>query len=98
MKQRYPIFTLMLFFVVGSFSAFAQRTVTGTIQDPQGNPLPGVNVLVQGTSIGTTSDASGKYAISMSEGSNTLVFSFIGFTTREVTVGNQSTVDVTLEE
>ena len=98
MKQRYPIFALMLFFVMGSFSALAQQTVTGNVQDDQGNGMPGVNVIVKGTSAGTTTDATGRYSISVNDASSTLVFSFIGFATQEVAVGNRSSVDVTLTE
>jgi TonB-linked SusC/RagA family outer membrane protein len=98
MKQRYPIFTLVLFFVIGSFSAFAQRTVSGTVKDTGGNGMPGVNVIVKGTSSGTTTDANGQYSISVSSDATTLVFSFIGYATQEVEIGNRSTVDVSMAE
>jgi TonB-linked SusC/RagA family outer membrane protein len=98
MKQQYPIFTLVLFFVIGSFSAFAQRTVSGTVKDTGGNGMPGVNVIVKGTSSGTTTDANGQYSISVTNDATTLVFSFIGYTTQEVEIGNRSTVDVSMAE
>ena len=98
MKQRYRILTVLLFFVAISVTAFAQRTVSGTIKDSQGNGLPGVNVIVKGTTTGTTSDSGGKYTISVPDGSNILVFSFIGFSAKEAEIGNQSNIDITLTE
>lgn len=98
MKQRYPIFTLIVFFVIGSFSAFAQKTVSGNVKDDQGNGMPGVNVIVKGTSVGTTTDAAGAYSIAMNNDANTLVFSFIGYATQEVEVGTRTSVDVTIVE
>lgn len=98
MKQRYPIFALALFFVIGSFSAYAQRTISGRVTDAGGNGMPGVNVIVKGTSEGTSTDATGRYNLAVSPDATTLVFSFIGFTTQEVEIGNRSTVDVTLAE
>ena len=85
----------MLFF---SFSAFAQKSVSGTVTAASdGQPLPGVNVLVQGTTQGTITDFDGKYQLSVSEG-QTLVFTFVGFTNQNVVVGSQNVYDVILEE
>ncbi|MCQ2236075.1 MAG: TonB-dependent receptor [Bacteroidales bacterium] len=85
----------MLFF---SFSAFAQKSVSGTVTAASdGQPLPGVNVLVQGTTQGTITDFDGKYQLSVSEG-QTLVFTFVGFTNQNVVVGGQNVYDVILEE
>lgn len=97
MKQRYPILALVLFLVCGSLSGFAQRTVTGSVTDAAGNGMPGVNVIVKGTSAGTSTDATGRYSISVDEGA-TLVFSFIGYTTQEVVVGSRTSIDVTMNE
>jgi TonB-linked SusC/RagA family outer membrane protein len=70
--------------------------ITGTITDEQAQPLPGVNILVKGTTIGTTSDASGTYSLSVEDESSVLVFSFIGFLTQEVPVGSQTSVNVVM--
>ena len=75
---------------------FAQGTVSGTVTDTDGLPLPGATVVVQGTSIGVTSDFDGNYSISASQG-DVLVFSYVGYTSQNVTVGSSSTVNVTLE-
>lgn len=63
-----------------------------------GSPIPGVNVLVKGTQIGTTTDASGDFSLDVDAKNAVLVFSYIGFNTTEVTVGGKSVVDVTLSE
>lgn len=74
-----------------------QRTVTGKVTDgSDGTALPGVSILVKGTSTGTASDASGNYSINVSPG-DILVFSFIGFASQEVTVGEQTTVSVVMQ-
>ena len=72
--------------------------VTGTVTSAKENqPLPGVSVLVKGTNTGTTTDADGKFSVN-AEPSNTLVFSFIGYSTKEMALNNRSNVDVTLDE
>jgi TonB-linked SusC/RagA family outer membrane protein len=68
--------------------------ISGTITDEQSQPLPGVNILVKGSSVGTTSDANGAYSISVEDENSTLVFSFIGFLTQEVAIANQTTINV----
>lgn len=88
---------LMLFLV--SAVAFAQsRVITGTVTSTEdGMGVPGATVLVKGTTIGTATDIDGKYSITVPAGSNVLVFSFVGLLSREVTIGNRTTVDVALE-
>ncbi|MCH7401602.1 SusC/RagA family TonB-linked outer membrane protein [Belliella kenyensis] len=74
------------------------RTVTGKVssaEDPDG--IPGVNVRVKGTTVGAISDIDGSYSISVPEGANTLVFSFVGFMTKEMAIGNNSRIDVVIE-
>ncbi|MBI0397158.1 SusC/RagA family TonB-linked outer membrane protein [Cyclobacterium marinum] len=75
----------------------ADVTVTGTVVDSQGNPIPGVTVSVPGTSIGTATDLDGKYSLTVPEES-TLIYSFIGFESQEREVGDQSIINITLEE
>ncbi|HBE43736.1 MAG TPA: SusC/RagA family TonB-linked outer membrane protein, partial [Bacteroidales bacterium] len=89
---------LMILLFLASTTVFAQRiTVTGTVTDEGGSPLPGTTVLVKGTTVGVTTDANGKYSVDVSSRTVTLVFSFIGFVTQEVPVENRSVVDVILE-
>lgn len=75
--------------------AAAAGPVTGRIVDEKGQGLPGVNVLVKGTNVGTATNADGRYTIEAPAGA-TLVFSYIGYTSQEVTVGDRTTVDVAL--
>jgi TonB-linked SusC/RagA family outer membrane protein len=77
---------------------FAQeKTITGTVSDSSGLPLPGATVLVKGTSSGTGSDFDGKYSIKATQGS-TLVYSFVGYSTLEMKVGTSNSINVTLVE
>ena len=71
-----------------------EKTITGKVTDELGNELPGVNVLLKGTNVGTVTDVSGKYSINVPDDVTTLVFSYIGFLTQEVEVGDRSIVDV----
>jgi TonB-linked SusC/RagA family outer membrane protein len=78
--------------------AFAQTMITGTVtsrEDATG--LPGVNVFIKGTGTGTTTDTNGAYQLQVTGPDAVLIFSFIGFTTNEVVVGNRSTIDVAME-
>jgi TonB-linked SusC/RagA family outer membrane protein len=75
----------------------AHTTITGqTFGDAAQTPLPGVNILVKGTSFGTTSDSEGHYQLEVPDDA-VLILSFIGYQTQEVTVGNRTTLDVSLE-
>ncbi len=90
------IFTFIIMILV-ALQGFSQgRAISGTVKDQQGNTLPGVTVLVVGTQTGTVTDMNGRYSLNTDQG--TLRFSYIGYTTQEVQIGNQSTVNVTLVE
>src|SRR5690606_28201523 len=80
-----------------SGNAVEEVTVTGTVTDESGEPIPGVTVSIPGTGIGTATDLDGKYSLSVPDGS-TLVFSFIGFQTQQIAVGDQSVINVTMAE
>ena len=88
--------TLTLLLVLIAHISFAQqKTISGNVSDQDGLPLPGVNVLLKGTSTGTQTDFDGNYSIQAAQG-DVLVFSFIGLETKEYTVGAVNTIDVTL--
>src|SRR5690554_5144166 len=95
-KQVNGLLTLLMAFLVQI--AFAQeKTVTGTVTDGSGMPLPGVNVIVQDTNRGTQTDFDGAFSISVSEG-EVLVLSYLGFETAEFVVGASNELDVILTE
>ena len=74
-----------------------QNTITGTVTDDNGAPLPGASILVKGTTTGTQTDFDGNYSISAESGA-TLVFSYVGFATQEIVVGAQNSIDVSMAE
>ncbi len=94
--KRNGLLTLLLAFIV--HVSFAQeKTITGVVTDQSGLPLPGVNIVVQGTTNGTQTDFDGNYAIKASEG-QTLLFSYIGQKNTSADVGSSNTINVQMEE
>jgi TonB-linked SusC/RagA family outer membrane protein len=88
------VFVLVLL----TFSAFAQKsTIKGTIRDTEGSAMPGVNVVIDGTTVGTSSDADGHFSIEASQ-TDVLVISFIGYTTQKIPVGNQTELSINMQE
>ena len=80
-------------------SPSADITVTGTVNDVKTNtPIPGVNVTIKGTTRGATTDALGKYRIVVANSTDVLVFSFIGYVTKEEPVGNRTEINVTIAD
>lgn len=88
---------IILFLLLSTVMAQAQTTLTGVVKDAKDQPMPGVNISIKGTNSGATSDADGKFSLLVSP-ENVLVFSFIGYKTKQVEVGNQTSVSVLLEE
>ena len=79
--------------------AFAQqRTVTGTVVDDLGQPLIGVSILEKGTTNGVITDMDGNFSLKLTSENPTLVFSYIGYKTQEVSVGGKTTLNVTMSE
>lgn len=96
-KRNLKFFT---FFLLSMFMAniYAQQEVKGIVSDTNGELLPGVSVILKGTVTGVTSDFDGNYSITVPGSTSVLVFSYLGMSTQEITVGNQTTIDVALEE
>jgi len=95
MKKRLQGFLTLLLVLVVQIGFAQEKTVSGTVLDEDGLPLPGVNVIEQGTSNGTQTNFDGEYSISVEDG-DVIVFSYVGFTTKNVTVGAANTYNVTL--
>ena len=94
MKKTFFLFLLLAWSTVLS----AQQIVKGTVADTKGGALPGVSIIVTGTTQGTTTDISGKYTIEVPQGSKSLTFTFIGMKRQEVSIGSRSSIDVVMEE
>lgn len=96
-RGRASIIVVLLLLSCGFLHAQNQTRIQGKVTSQEdGQPLPGVNVLLKGTSIGTTTDTNGAFALDVSGENPTLVFSFIGFQSQELAVGNQTNIDVIL--
>ena len=103
-----PIFLVCLFFCSlsktfanneTSFGIQTSITITGTVtSQTDGQPMPGASVMVKGTSQGTTTDFDGNYSITVDSKETVLVFSYVSFKSQEITVGNQTEINVSLEE
>jgi len=77
---------------------FQQNIVKGTVTDELGNALPGVTIIVKGTTRGTTTDINGNYAIEVESPQSVLACSFVGYVTQEITVGNRTQINISLAE
>jgi len=74
-----------------------QKVITGTVTDEQGSPLPGVNIVIKGTTSGVVTDSNGKYSIDVPSTEDTLIVSFVGFTKVEVPIGGRQIIDIKLQ-
>jgi TonB-linked SusC/RagA family outer membrane protein len=90
---------LLVFVLFFQVTVFGQgKQITGTITDQTGETLPGVNVLVKGTTIGTVTNFDGLYSLSINADATELVYSFVGYLDQTIAIGNQSRIDVVLQE
>jgi TonB-dependent SusC/RagA subfamily outer membrane receptor len=95
MKQLLLTGILSVFFIGCLFAQ--DRTISGTVTSAEDkSTLPGVNVVAKGTNVGVITDIDGKYKLSVPSGTTTLIFSFVGFTSQEVEIGNRTTIDLAL--
>ena len=95
MKKRNVILTFLL--LIGMYAVNAQTVITGTVSDADGIAVPGANVRAKGYSdVGTITDASGSYSLSVPNEATKLVFSFVGLQTKEVAIAGQSVINVSL--
>ena len=97
MNIRNLLLTLLL--ILSSNAMFSQQiSVEGTIVDNTDTPLPGVNVIIKGTTKGTSTDFDGKYKLTNVDSNTTLIISSLGFKTQEVLVNGRTVIDLTLED
>ena len=89
---------LLVIFTLSAYTVFAQKTVTGTVIDVDGEPLIGVNIVVKGTTAGTVTDVDGTYILGVANNDDVLVFSYIGYLSEEIPVGDKTVVNITLIE
>ena len=97
-KKSRLFFVFMIFLMLSVYSFGQQVTVSGTISEQSGDPLPGVNVFVPGTKVGTISDSDGKFSLSVSDGNVKLTFSYLGMVTQEIETNGLRIVNVTMQE
>jgi TonB-linked SusC/RagA family outer membrane protein len=91
-----PVTTIIPSFPTVSFEKAIDISVSGQVLDENGSGLPGVSVVVKGTQRGTSTDGNGKYSLNIPDEKSTLVFSFLGYVTREMMVGSQTQVNISL--
>ncbi|SHF94481.1 TonB-linked outer membrane protein, SusC/RagA family [Mariniphaga anaerophila] len=97
-KDRFIVLVTPELLEEGTFGVFQERSVSGKVTDTGGQPLPGVTVVVKGTTQGTVTNADGDYTLSRIPEDAVLVFSFVGMRTQEVVVGDQTLINVSMEE
>ena len=93
---RRGILTLLVFCFAISFTLAQGRVVKGKVTSATEGALPGVNIVLQGTTVGAMTDGGGNYSITVPGPEAVLVFSFISYTSQSITVGAQTTIDVVL--
>lgn len=96
--RKYSI-TLFLLLFIPFHNLWAQnsQSLSGLVRDATGQPLPGVSVVIKGSSEGTSTRTDGRFSLSVPNGKKTLVVSFIGYVSKEVSINNRTAIDITLE-
>src|SRR5687767_3378973 len=97
MRKNYALIVCLALLLGCSLNLMGQEiSVSGTVRDENNSPLPGVNILVKGTTAGTITDTNGKYQLAVPNSNTVLVFSFIGYMEQEVTIGDKTTIDISM--
>jgi CarboxypepD_reg-like domain len=98
MKKKLTVLMLAVIVSLG-FLVAQERTITGTVTAAaDGSGIPGVNVILKGTTKGAITDTKGQYSLTVPAKGGTLVFSFVGYKSQEVVLGIQNTVNITMQE
>ncbi|GAB3254410.1 TonB-dependent receptor [Larkinella harenae] len=95
-RRLVPILFLSVFWIQVAGNSVLAQTVSGKVTSDNGESLPGVSILLKGTTMGTTTDVNGSYSLSLPAADGVLVFSYIGFQSQEIPVNGRSTINVTL--
>ena len=96
-RRRLWLYLLGMTLSLSSFSFQGQqKTISGTVKEDSGEPLPGATVLVKGTNIGTLADGQGQFSLGVPDNAETLVVSYLGYQTQEVPIGDQVSLDITM--
>ena len=100
LNKMWKLFLMFLCLILSGFSVFAQntQTITGTIADDKNEPLPGVSIVLKGTTTGTITDFDGNFTISIPAGDQILEISFVGMQTQEITVSGTRSINVVMKE
>ncbi|MES2647409.1 MAG: SusC/RagA family TonB-linked outer membrane protein [Bacteroidota bacterium] len=94
--KRFKYVTILAITMLFCTAVFAQVAIQGKVTDNTGNGLPGVSVLIKGSSVGTSTDVNGSYSLTVPNSKAVLIFSYVGFPTQEVEVGSKTTLNVSL--
>ena len=97
MRRLLQSFVLPALFVLCAHVALAQKVISGRVTDNQGNGIPSVTVSVKGTNVGTSTDTSGSFRVNVPASGNTLVFSSVGYVAQEVSIGNRTEINLSLQ-
>jgi Ca-activated chloride channel homolog len=93
LKMKQLILVLISLF---SLNTFAQRTITGSIKDTNGDTLVGASIVIKGTTVGTVTDIDGKFALQVNTKAKTLIISYTGYETQEISIGTSNTMNIVL--
>src|ERR1700753_4312136 len=97
LKSRLIYYVLILLFYIPHLGkAQSGNLVTGSVKDSKGETIPGVSIIIKGTTLGTTTDSNGAFRLETEGPESILVFSFVGFRTYEVKTGSQTQFDIAL--
>ncbi len=94
MNLNLRLFGVIVLFLMAHWSYAQEKTITGTVKDDTNQPLPGVSIVIEGTTQGTITDFEGKFSLEVPDSNTNLVFSFIGFEAQVINVSNQTTLNV----
>lgn len=97
-KNLFKKLSLIIVAILMVSAVWAQQSISGTVSDESGQPLPGVTVIIEGTIQGTVTDVDGNYSLNVPSGTANLAFSFVGMRTAVIPINNQAVIDLVMEQ